>query len=76
MPKLIEIAQEYVHLKGIEVKPVMIAVRKLIQTRGDKNIEDYERIDARKFIDRYEKVKTTFETWLHWYPEGALCPHL
>ena len=57
MPKLIEIAQEYVHLKGIEVKPVMIAVRKLIQTRGDKNIEDYERIDARKFIDRYEKVK-------------------
>ena len=59
MPKLIEIAQEYVHLKGIEVKPVMIAVRKLIQTCGDKNIEDYERIDARKFIDRYEKVKTT-----------------
>ena len=47
MPKLIQIAQEYVHLKGIEVKPVMIAVRKLIQTCGDKTIEDYERIDGK-----------------------------
>ena len=50
MPKLIEIAQEYAYLKGIEVKPVMIAIRQLIDICGDKNIEDYDRADARNFI--------------------------
>jgi hypothetical protein len=34
MPKLIEIAQEYAYLKGIEVKPVMIAIRQLIDICG------------------------------------------
>ena len=59
MPKLIEIAQEYASLKGIDVKPVMIAIRQLIDICGDKNIEDYDRADARNFIDKYENVKTT-----------------
>ena len=59
MPKLLEIAQEYAYLKGIEVKPVMIAIRQLIDICGDKNIEDYDRADARNFIDKYENVKTT-----------------
>ena len=59
MPKLIKIAQEYAYLKGIEVKPVMIAIRQLIDICGDKNIEDYDRADARNFIDKYENVKTT-----------------
>ena len=59
MPKLIEIAQEYASLKGIDVKPVMIAIRQLIDICGDKNIEDYDRTDARNFIDKYENVKTT-----------------
>ena len=43
MPKLIEIAQEYASLKGIDVKPVMIAIRQLIDICGDKNIENYDR---------------------------------
>ncbi|MDC0551552.1 site-specific integrase [Amylibacter sp.] len=59
MPKLIKIAQEYAYLKGIEVKPVMIAIRQLIDICGDKNIEDYDRADARNFINKYENVKTT-----------------
>ena len=59
MPKLIEIAQEYASLKGIDVKPVMIAIRQLIDICGDKNIEDYDRAHARNFIDKYENVKTT-----------------
>ena len=59
MPKLLEIAHEYVHLKGVEAKPVMIAMAKLIQICGDKDIQDYDRKDARAFVDQYEKVKTT-----------------
>jgi hypothetical protein len=50
------IAQEYAYLKGIEVKPVMIAIRQLIDICGDKNIEDYDRADARNFIDKCEKI--------------------
>jgi len=59
MPKLIEIAQEYAYLKGIEVKPVMIAIRQLIDICGDKNIEDYDRADARvRAMNDAAKLKT------------------
>ena len=34
MPKLLEIATEYAHLKCVEAKPVMIAMAKLIQICG------------------------------------------
>jgi hypothetical protein len=34
MAKLVEIAQEYAHLKGIEVKPLMIAIMQLIHICG------------------------------------------
>ena len=53
MPKLIKIAQEYAYLKGIEVKPVMIAIRQLIDICGDKNIEDY---DDAKFINSMKLI--------------------
>ena len=59
MAKLLEIATEYAHLKCIERKPVMIAMAKLIQICGDKDIQDYDRKDARTFVDQYGKVKTT-----------------
>ena len=59
MPKLLEIATEYAHLKCVESKPVMIAMAKLIQICGDKDIQDYDRKDARAFVDQYGKVKTT-----------------
>ena len=59
MPKLLEIATEYAHLKCVEPKPVMIAMAKLIQICGDKDIQDYDRKDARTFVDQYGKVKTT-----------------
>jgi len=59
MPKLLEIAAEYAHLKGIEPKPVMIAMAKLIQICGDKDIQSYDRKDARAFVDGYGKIKTT-----------------
>jgi integrase len=59
MKKLTQIAQEYIHLKGVDSRPVMIAITKLIQTCGDKDIEDFDRKDARKFVDSYGKVKTT-----------------
>ena len=59
MPKPLEIAAEYAHLKCVEPKPVMIAMAKLIQICGDKDIQDYDRKDARNFIDKYENVKTT-----------------
>ena len=47
MPKPLEIAAEYAHLKCVEPKPVMIAMAKLIQICGDKDIQDYDRKDAR-----------------------------
>ena len=59
MPKPLEIAAEYAHLKCVEPKPVMIAMAKLIQICGDKDIQDYDRKDARAFVDQYGKVKTT-----------------
>ena len=59
MTKLLEIAHEYVHLKDVEAKPVMIAMAKLIQICGNKSIEDFDRKDARSFVDGYGKVKTT-----------------
>jgi len=59
MPKLLEIATEYAQLKCVEPKPVMIAMAKLIQICGDKDIQDYDRKDARAFVDQYGKVKTT-----------------
>jgi integrase len=59
MPKPLEIAAEYAHLKCVEPKPVMIAMAKLIQICGDKDIQDYDRKDARAFVDGYGKVKTT-----------------
>lgn len=59
MPNILDIATEYTHLKGVEPKPVMIAMVKLIAICGDKDIQDYDRRDARAFVDRYGKVKTT-----------------
>jgi hypothetical protein len=52
MPKLLEIAAEYAHLKGIEPKPVMIAMAKLIQICGDKGIQSY---DSDYLIPRYAR---------------------
>ena len=31
---------------------------------------------SKKVRKSSRKVKITFEIWLHWYPEGATCPHL
>ena len=61
MTKLAQIAEEYVYLKGINPKPVKVAVDSLILICGDKPLEDYDRQDARRFVDSYSggKVKTT-----------------
>jgi len=65
MTNLVEITQEYVELKGINPKPVFIAVNRLVDVCGAKTVEEYSRKDARVFVDSYKdvsrfgKVKTT-----------------
>ena len=56
MTDLVEITQEYVELKGINPKPVFIAVTRLVETCGSKSVEDYTRKDARVFVDSYKDV--------------------
>ena len=43
MTDLVEITQEYVELKGINPKPVFIAVNRLVEVCGSKTVEEYSR---------------------------------
>ena len=43
MPKLLEIATDYTHLKCVEPKLVMITMARQTQICGNKNIQDYDR---------------------------------
>ncbi len=56
MTNLVEITQEYVELKGINPKPVFIAVNRLVAVCGSKTVEEYSRRDARVFVDSYKDV--------------------
>ena len=56
MTDLVEITQEYVELKGINPKPVFIAVNRLVEVCGSKTVEEYSRKDARDFVDSYKDV--------------------
>lgn len=56
MTNLVEITQEYVELKGINPKPVFIAVNRLVDLCGSKSVEEYSRKDARVFVDSYKDV--------------------
>jgi len=56
MTDLVEITQEYVELKGINPKPVFIAVNRLVDVCGSKTVEEYSRKDARVFVDSYKDV--------------------
>ncbi|WP_435229508.1 tyrosine-type recombinase/integrase [Pseudopelagicola sp. nBUS_20] len=56
MINLVEITQEYVELKGINPKPVFIAVNRLAEVCGSKTVEEYTRQDARVFVDSYKDV--------------------
>ena len=56
MTNLVEITQEYVELKGINPKPVFIALDRLAEVCGSKAVEEYTRQDARVFVDSYKDV--------------------
>ncbi len=56
MTNLVEITQEYVELKGINPKPVFIAVNRLVDLCGSKSVEEYSRKDARVFVNSYKDV--------------------
>lgn len=50
LTRLSEFADDYLALKAIEPKPVMIAVSSFIQLLGDRHVADYGREDLKAFV--------------------------
>ena len=60
MLKMTDFTAEYIHLKEIDPQPAWQSVKRLVLVAGDKTVDQYNRLDARSFVNSYDgSVKTT-----------------
>ena len=60
MLNMTDVTAEYIHLKEIDPKPTWQSVKRLVLVAGDKTVDQYNRLDARSFVNSYDgSVRTT-----------------
>lgn len=60
MLKMTDVTAEYINLKEIDPQPAWQSVKRLVLVAGDKTVDQYNRLDARSFVNSYDgSVRTT-----------------